>query len=174
MIRNIFSASGIRQSAGALVLGFFIAVPHAGVASISKSDQDFMMAAAQGGMTEVKLGQLAADNGTRQDVKDFGNRMVKDHSAINDSLKALASLKGVTLPDALDAKHQKMVDKLSSKTGSKFDDTYIAWMIKAHKMDAKAFRDEAAKTKDPDFKNFVNQSIPVIEDHLKMITAMKK
>jgi pterin-4a-carbinolamine dehydratase len=89
---------------------------------ISMADTNFILAAAQGGMTEVKLGELAATNGMREDVKDFGQMMVKDHTAINDDLKTLAAQKGVTLPDSLDAKHQAMVDKLAALTGSEFDD----------------------------------------------------
>jgi putative membrane protein len=100
--------------------------------------------------------------------------MVKDHTAINDDLKALAAQKGVTLPDSLDAKHQAMADKMAVLTGSEFDDAYIAAMIKAHKKDAKAFKAEAAATQDADIKSFLDKSIPVVEEHLKLITAMKK
>ena len=42
-------------------------------------------------MTEVELGQLAAEKGGSDQVKDFGNRMVKDHSKINDNLKEVAA-----------------------------------------------------------------------------------
>ena len=60
-----------------LLTGLFMGVPCINAAAmVSKADQSFMMAAAQGGMTEVKLGQLAVQNGTRQDVKDFGAMMV--------------------------------------------------------------------------------------------------
>jgi predicted outer membrane protein len=31
-------------------------------------------------MTEVELGKLAAEKGASQEVKDFGNQMVKEHS----------------------------------------------------------------------------------------------
>jgi len=158
-----------------VVLGLFIAVPRASAATtVSTPDQNFMLAAAQGGMTEVKLGELAAQKGTRDDVKEFGQRMVKDHTAINDDLKALAAQKGVTLPDSLDAKHQGMVDKMAALTGSEFDDAYIGNMIKAHKADAQAFKAKSALTKDTDIKGFLDKSIPVVEEHLKMITAMKK
>ncbi len=125
-------------------------------------------------MTEVKLGELAAQSGMRDDVKAFGQMMVKDHTAINDDLKALAAHKGVTLPDSLDSKHQRMVDKMASLSGSAFDDSYIAHMIKAHTGDAKAFNTESSGTKDADIKSFVDKSIPVVEDHLKRIKAMKK
>jgi putative membrane protein len=157
-----------------LAAGLFITVPRVNAAiTVSMADKNFILAAAQGGMTEVKLGELAAQNGKRDDVKAFGQMMVKDHTAINDDLKALAAQKGVTLPDSLDAKHQGMVDKMAALTGSEFDDAYIASMIKAHKNDAKAFKAESAATQDADIKSFVDKSIPVVDGHLKRITAMK-
>jgi len=158
-----------------LAAGFFLAMPCAQAApTVVTADQNFILAAAQGGMTEVKLGALAAQNGTRADVKEFGQMMVKDHSAINADLKALASQKGVTLPDDLDAKHQGMVDKLAALNGSAFDKVYIAAMIKDHKADAKEFKAESASTKDAEIKNFVDKSLPVVEMHLEHIKAMKK
>jgi putative membrane protein len=160
---------------GMALLAVGLLVPRANAATtISMADTNFILAAAQGGMTEVKLGELAATNGMRADVKEFGQMMVKDHTAINDDLKALAAQKGVTLPDSLDAKHQAMVDKLTALTGSEFDDAYINGMIKAHQKDAKAFKAEAAATQDTDIKSFLDKSIPVVEAHLEHIKAMKK
>ena len=159
----------------ALMAVGLLAVPSAKAETkLSMADETFILAAAQGGMTEVKLGELAAQKGTRDDVKAFGKMMVKDHTAINDDLKALATQKGVTLPDSLDAKHQGMVDKMSALTGSEFDAGYIADMRKDHKMDAKEFKAESANTKDADIKGFVDKSIPVVSEHLKRIAAMKK
>ena len=157
-----------------VAVGLLISVPSANAATpVSTADKEFMLASAQGGMTEVKLGELASKNGKRDDVKEFGQMMVKDHKAINGDLKALAAKKGVTLPDSLDAKHQGMVDKMAALTGSEFDAAYIAGMIRDHKMDAKEFKAESAKTKDADIKGFVDKSIPVVGEHLKRITAMK-
>jgi len=160
---------------GIVLVGIGLMVPCARAqTAVSKADTNFILAAAQGGMTEVKLGELASTNGMRDDVKEFGQMMVKDHTAINDDLKTLAMQKGVTLPDSLDAKHQAMVDKMSALTGSQFDDAYIAGMIKAHQKDAKAFKAEAAATQDADIKSFLDKSIPVVEAHLQHVTAMKK
>ena len=171
---NIKSASATLGMA-LMAAGLLIAVPRANAATtVSTADKDFILAAAQGGMTEVKLGELAAQKAMRDDVKAFGQMMVKDHSAINDDLKALAAQKGVTLPDSLDAKHQAMVDKMAALTGSEFDNAYIAGMIKDHKADAKEFKAESAETKDADVKSFVDKSIPVVDGHLKRITAMKQ
>jgi putative membrane protein len=160
---------------GIVLVAVGLLVPCAKAATtVATADQDFMLAAAQGGMTEVKLGKLAATNGMRDDVKEFGQMMVMDHTAINDDLKALAAQKGVTLSDSLDAKHQAMVDKLTVLTGSAFDDAYINGMIKAHQKDAKAFKAEAATTQDADIKSFLDKSIPIVEAHLQHVTALNK
>jgi|SRR5665213_1946432 len=167
----IFHSAPATLAMTLIAIGLLLAVPSA---KAKTTDQDFMLAAAQGGMTEVKLGELAATNGTRPDVKEFGQMMVTDHTAINNDLKALAAQKGVALPDSLDAKHQAMVDKMSALTGADFDKAYIAGMIKDHKKDAKEFKAESAATQDADIKSFLDKSIPVVEAHLQHITAMKK
>ena len=168
-------ASSAAARLGMALVAVGLLVPRANAATtVATADKAFILAAAQGGMTEVKLGELAAQKGMRDDVKAFGKMMVKDHTAINDDLKALAAQKGVTIPDGLDAKHQGMVDKMAALTDSEFDHAYITGMIKGHKMDAKEFKAESAETKDADIKGFVDKSIPVVDEHLKRITAMKK
>jgi putative membrane protein len=173
--KHIASSAAAKLAMALVAIGLSVAVPRANAAvTVSTTDQDFILAAAQGGMTEVKLGELASTNGKRNDVKEFGQMMVKDHTAINDDLKALAAQKGVILPDSLDAKHQGMVDKMTALTGSGFDDAYIADMIKGHKADAKAFKGESAATQDTEIKSFLDKSIPVVDEHLKHVMAMPK
>jgi Domain of unknown function (DUF4142) len=47
------------------------------------SDHEFAMKAASGGLAEVKLGHLAEERGMNPAVKEFGKRMVADHSKAN-------------------------------------------------------------------------------------------
>jgi putative membrane protein len=174
-LKTISNSATATLGMALVAVGFMIAVPRANAApTVCTKDCNFIQAAAQGGMTEVKLGELASRTGQRDDVKQFGQRMVKEHGGINDDLKALAAQKGVTLPDSLDAEHQGMVDKMSALLGSDFDKAYIAGMIKDHKSDAKAFKAESSSTKDTDVKGFVDKTMPVVNEHLQVITAMKK
>jgi putative membrane protein len=148
--------------------------PHARAdTKASTADQDFMVAAAQINLTEMKLGAIAVQNGQREDVKDFGRRTGKDHTAINEDLKTLAAQRNVVLPDTLDADNQMMVDKLTALTGSDFDRAYISGMFKGHTEAVKAFRAESAATNDAGVKSFADKSLPLLEEHLKLITAMK-
>jgi putative membrane protein len=140
---------------------------------VSAMDQSFVMKAAQGGMTEVQLGQMAADKGSAQDVKDFGSKMVTDHGKANDELKSIASTKGITLPDKLDAKHQGMVDKMTALSGAAFDKAYVSAMVKAHEKDDALFMKEASSGDDADIKAFASKTDVVVKQHLSMIKDMQ-
>ena len=139
-----------------------------GAAKMS-SDEKFAMEAAMGGMAEVELGRVAAQKGASDEVRQFGQRMVDDHSKANQDLMQVASAKGWALPTALDAKHQADVQKLSALSGDKFDKTYVDMMLKDHKKDVPEFQKESAGGADADVKAFAARTTPTLQDHLQMI-----
>ena len=55
---------------------------------------------------EVELGQLAERNGSAAAVKEFGARMVKDHTRLNNELGSVATSIGLTVPTDLWANQQ--------------------------------------------------------------------
>ena len=134
---------------------------------VPTSDRQFMDKAAQGGMAEVELGQLAQQNGQSQDVKDFGKRMVDDHSKANDQLKQLASQKGVSLPTSLNSKDQATKDKLSKLQGAAFDKAYMKDMVMDHKKDVAEFQKASTSAKDPELKSWAGQTLPTLQSHLQ-------
>lgn len=155
-----------------VALGAMTAV---GAEKLDRSDMRFAKKAAEGGLAEVQLGQLAAQNAQSQEVKDFGQRMVTDHGKANDELKILAQKKNLTLPTELSGKFKKMHDKLSKVTGKEFDRMYMTEMVKDHEHDVADFRKESQKAKDPDLKSWAANTLPTLEEHLKMAkeTAQK-
>ena len=68
-------------------------------AQAGANDTVFAKKAAQGGMAEVKLGQLAQQKGTADSVKKFGARMVEDHGKAGDELKQAASQENIDSAD---------------------------------------------------------------------------
>ena len=136
---------------------------------LSAADSKFVKDAAVGGMEEVQLGQLAAQKATDPDVKNFGQKMVDDHSKANDQLKQVASQKGIEVPSTLPASKQKEVDHLSKLNGTAFDKAYVSMMVKDHKKDVAEFKKQSAKAKDSDVKSFASTTLPTLQDHLKMI-----
>ena len=136
------------------------------------SDADFTREAAQGGMAEVKMGQLAQDKGTTDAVKNFGQRMVADHSKANDDLKTAASQSNISVPDGISPKDQATYDRLSKMSGTDFDQAYAKAMLHDHMHDIAAFRNESQNGKDPNIKQFASQTLPTLQSHMKQAHMM--
>lgn len=141
--------------------------------TLGPDDTTFVNKAAVGGMAEVSLGQLASSKATNPDVKAFGDRMVTDHTRLNDELKQFAQSKGVTLPADVDKESKDTADKLSKASGKEFDKSYIDEMVKDHEKDIKEFEKQSKDAKDPDLKAWVTKSLPTLQDHLKMAKEAK-
>jgi len=155
----------------ALIFLFGAAVSGIGVyaeGKLAPADGMFVRKAAEGGMAEVKLGQLAKERGSNKAVKDFGDRMVRDHSKANDELKDVASKKGITLRDSMNASNKALYDRLSRLSGDAFDKAYMRAMIQDHQEDVSEFRQEAQSAKDPDVRQFAAQTLPTLEEHLRL------
>jgi putative membrane protein len=163
MKRRLMSVSGVCLMA-ALAL--------AGCASGGDSNK-FMTTAAQGGMAEVQLGRLAAERGSSEAVKQFGQHMVMDHSKANQELTTLAQRKNVSLPQEVNSDQKSEADKLAKLSGADFDKEYIDYMVKDHEEDAKEFQEQSKEGKDADVKAFAAKTLPVIQGHLKMAQEIK-
>jgi putative membrane protein len=96
-----------------MAFGIVTAAEH-GEAKLGDADKQFLQDAAQGGLAEVALGQMAATKAQNDAVKQFGQRMVTDHGKANAELQALAQSGGVKLPQEVDAKAKALRERLSS------------------------------------------------------------
>ena len=133
----------------------------------------FAVKAANAGMTEVELGKMAQEKGSKS-VKEFGAMMVKDHTKAGDELKSLATEKNITLPSSISDDMKKHVDDLSKKSGKDFDKDYIDMMVSDHKDVIDSFEDMAKNSKDSAFKNFAVKTLPTLYKHLGAAKAIEK
>lgn len=138
----------------------------------SEADAKFLKKAAQGGMAEVKLSELAEKNASKAEVKEYAAMMIADHTGANTKVAALAKSKGVELPTELDRKHQGIHDELKDKKGSDFDDEYVKVMIADHKMTSKLFEKQAENGDDEEIKALANNILPTLKAHLKAAEAL--
>ena len=135
-------------------------------AGMTMSDEHFIKKAAQGGMAEVELGQLAVQKASSDQVKQFGQRMVDDHTKANDQLKQVAQQKNVTLPTEPSAKDKATKARLEKLSGTDFDKAYMSDMVKDHKKDVAEFERESKSGKDDAVKSFAEQTLPTLREHL--------
>jgi putative membrane protein len=139
-------------------------------------DDDAEMAVdyADGGMLEVKLGELAQTNASATAVKDFGMMMTKDHGMANSEFEKIAEKHNISLPTMLSEDSQKMYDKLSALRGADFDKEYIKGMVDAHEKTLENLKEQAKEGKNMDLKEFANSKIPTVEKHLSEAKALKE
>jgi len=133
-----------------------------------EADVQFAIAAADGGLLEIQLGNIALTNATSPEIKRFGQQMIDDHSAANKELTNLAFQKNITLPQSLSEESQKHYDELQQKKGKPFDEAYADLMVKDHQKVIEAFKKEASKGKDKDLQAWAQGKMSVLEHHLMM------
>ncbi|HVN17435.1 MAG TPA: DUF4142 domain-containing protein [Dongiaceae bacterium] len=136
-------------------------------AGTTMNDATFLKKAAQGGLTEVELGQLAVQKASSEEVKKFGQRMVDDHSKANEQLKQVAEQEHVQVPTELNAKDKATKARLEKLSGDQFDKAYMSDMVKDHRKDVAEFAHESKMAKNPAVKSFAQQTLPTLKEHLK-------
>lgn len=155
-----------------LTLVMLMSLPLVAAAAAKSPDESFYEEAAQGGLAEVEQGKLAEQKGQNQAVKDFGRMMVRDHSAANDKLKAVAASKNIDLPRSPSITQRAIVGKLKVLSGDTFDRSYIEGMVKDHEEDIAEFQKEARSGRDPQAKAFAASTLPTLQAHLDKIRAI--
>jgi putative membrane protein len=160
----------MRNIASAFVVFSLVGAAPA-LAGLSGADKTFATEAADGGLAEVQLGQLALQKASSPQVKEFAQRMVTDHTQANQELMQLATSENLTLPTQLDAKHKTEMDRLSTMSGSAFDTAYMQHMVQDHKTTMAEFQKQAQNGSDPALKSFAQKYLPIIQQHLQMAEA---
>lgn len=145
-----------------------------GTLSLNHDETEFMVKAANGGMTEVALGKLADKNAKNPRVKAFGEMMVQDHSSANHQLKTIALNQNVTLPDSLSENSEDDVQKMSRKQNNDFDKDFMDKMVKDHEQTIKDFKNELDDVHNTTLKQWIRNTIPTLEKHLDSAKAINQ
>jgi len=127
----------------------------------------FVKKAALDGMTEVEAGKVALAKSQDPAIRNFAERMVKDHGKANTELESLAAKKGLGAPKQLDPEHKEMLSALQSKSGKDFDQAYAEHMNMDHSK-AIALFESAAGSSDPDLAQFAKKTLPTLKEHKEL------
>jgi putative membrane protein len=137
-----------------------------------KSDSEFVLAAADGGMLEARLGELALTRALSPEVKTFAQSMVTDHGEANEELKILASKSNISIPETLSTTSQEKYDAIAEKDGEDFDRSYAEAMVADHKVTIENFYVQANKGSESEISDWAEAKVPILEHHLMMAKKM--
>ena len=138
-------------------------------AKLSSADQDLMMQVAKGGMMQLEVSKIAAQNASSDEVKQLAQAEVEEQTGLSAKLQEIASAKGITLPSSPDAETQAMVTKMQGMSGADFDKMYVQESgVRGHeKLDA-VMSQVKSNASDKSLKDVAQAAHPLVKTHLKV------
>jgi len=136
---------------------------------------DVLTVANQG---EVDYSQIGVDKATNPAVKQYAQQMVKDHGAMVDAVKGLATRLNVTPASndkAGDLKEEntKDINDLNGKTGKDFDKEFMDEQVDMHQETLDLLSDLDGRTTNADLKAAIAEAKPKVQAHLDQAKALK-
>jgi putative membrane protein len=123
---------------------------------------------------EIEMAKLARDKaGDNQALLTYADTVKGDHEANEESVSALSRQKSVKLEGTNKDKIDK--SRLNDLSGGAFNEAYLTDQIQGHKKALRAFESARGQFRgDSDMELYVQQTIPVLQAHLKMAENLKR
>jgi len=128
----------------------------------------FVPKAYEADQAEIRMGQLAQEKSSSEQVKSFANRIVQDHQAHLQKVQQLAHQKNIQVSDQLAPHDQKQYDRLSAMNGASFDRAFVQDMVRDHKHAIALYSEAAQNDTDSDVKALAQNTLPTLREHLQM------
>lgn len=136
-------------------------------ASWAVDDAVFIQDAIKGSLAEVKMGQLAQQNGATTEVRSLGSKLMSDHSATLNQATSLAQSIGAPVPEQPSPDALTEYTRLQNLRGAAFDKAFVDHMVADHKKEIAKFGEQARTSSDP-VAQFAKSSLPALQMHLDM------
>ena len=130
-------------------------------------DELFLTAAAQGDIYEINSSQLAVERATSNEIRDFAQRMIDDHTTTTEQLTSLAEQMGITPLTTASAMHLFMIDYLSGLQDEAFDRAYLRQQLLVHQAAVNLFEMATETAQDEAVRNFATETLPILQEHLQ-------
>ncbi len=140
---------------------------------ISSRDHAFLSTAGESNLAAIKIGQLAEQKSTNPSIKNFARQQVQSAQTMNYDLQRIAQPKGMTLPSQLNSTDQSEYTRLSTASGSQFDQEYTRWAAKHSQAALKTFQKEAQHGQSADIKNFASANTSTIQHQYQMAQSLQ-
>jgi predicted outer membrane protein len=134
--------------------------------------EQFVREAAVSDMFEIQSSQLAEQKSQDQQIKQFAQRMIQDHTKAGNELKSAAQEAKVQVPNALDQEQKENLQQLQQANGRQFDHLYAQVQLQGHQKAVDLFQNYARDGDNPHLKQFAENTLPVLQQHLQMVQSV--
>lgn len=139
------------------------------------NDEAFVVEAHSSNILEIAAGNLAAERGNHNAVKQFGQQMADDHTLVGEEMDSLIQRNKWNVASRLLDKHRVELDSLSALQGSSFDTRFASMMVKTHKEATQLFStslNDPDGVEDSDLREFIRATLPHLQHHLELAISL--
>ena len=144
-----------------------------GSVKLTAKETEFVQMAGSGNAGEIRFAELALKNAQSQDVKDYAQMMITDHSKANDELSQVAKNHNIDFPPAPPAEAVEMSKTLLDVKGAEFDKKYMGEVVTMHTNALAAMKKAKGEVKDHLLVAYVDGTEPIVAEHLKKAKAIE-
>ncbi|MGH3758907.1 DUF4142 domain-containing protein [Actinophytocola sp.] len=140
--------------------------------TVDDLDREFLTVIRFANLWEIPMGKLATERGTKQEVKDAGEVMLADHTALNVTVKELADKYGVPLPSQPTSSQQAWMAEISARSnGEDFDRTFADRLRAAHGSVFNLIAEVRAGTSNSTIRDFATDANNIVMKHMSLLEA---
>jgi putative membrane protein len=132
------------------------------------NDMLFVRAAAQSNVYEIGAARHAVQNVQTQDVKDFAQQIIDDHTKTSSQLIEVAGGMGVQPNSDMTDAQQLNTNALSAMNGAELESAYLEQQVLAHQEAVSLFETASGMVQSQELQTFIDETLPVLEEHLQM------
>jgi putative membrane protein len=132
----------------------------------------FLADAVRGDIAEAKIGELAREKGQSEEVREFGEMLVEDHSDAMQKTAELAKDMSVIPPAQPTAEQMQKHDALARLSGAEFDRQFAAEMVTAHQEMIAKYQAQAERGNSK-VAEHAEDLLPRLEDHLAVAQRLQ-
>jgi putative membrane protein len=138
---------------------------------LSDLDREFIVVINFANLWEQPMGDLAAERGTTQRVRDVGATIAADHRTLDGAVKKLAGQFGMGLTDTPSSSTQKWMDEIRAATGDQFDKTFADRLRAAHGTVFGLIAEVRAGTRNSVIRDFATTANTIVMKHMTLLES---
>jgi putative membrane protein len=132
------------------------------------ADTSYIRQVIRSNFTEVAAGRLAESRAENSEVKDFGERMISEHNAMNEEWGRLARSNNMRIDADFGPSGKQTIDQLDNLEGTQFDQAYMNAMIWQHENDLATFQRMSSSAGSSEVRQLANNGLSTIQQHLTL------
>jgi putative membrane protein len=161
MIRRVIAMAG-----AVLLVGVVNAGTSTAQQQFSEQDRQFLMQNTQTNLAEISLGEVAQQQATRAEVRDYAEMLVADHQRVLEQVRTLAERVGMDLPDSPNEMQLRHAEEVKSHSAEGFDEAYLNVQVEGHMKSVSNTETEISSGSSPEVIELANTYLPIAQRHL--------